>query len=97
MATPPDWKLGRDFFLKAENIDPGPFEDKPGRFPPMGLALWEGDEGTPVPEGHLFQIRTSRVLTEKVCSVWRIKAEVDFTDDEKSEMQQVGATLQEAQ
>jgi hypothetical protein len=29
--------------------------------------------------------------------VWRIKADEDFTDDEKSEMEQVGATLQEVQ
>jgi hypothetical protein len=27
--------------------------------------------------------------------VWRIKADEDFTDAEKSEMEQVGATLQE--
>lgn len=97
VATPPDWQLGSDFFLAAEKIDPGPIESAPGQFPPMGLALWGVSEGTPAPEGHQFQIRTSLVLTEKVCSVWRIKAEVDFTDAEKSELEQVGKTLREVQ
>jgi hypothetical protein len=97
VAAPPGWKLGTDFFLAAENIDPGPIESAPGEYPPMGLALWGVGEGTPAPEGHFFQIRTSRVVTEKVCSVWRIKADVDFTDAEKSELEQVGTTLQEVQ
>ena len=59
------------------------------------LALWGSGTGTPAPEGKWFQIRTSRVNDGKVCSVWRIKESTDFTDDEKSEMERVGATLQE--
>jgi hypothetical protein len=47
-----------------------------------------------MPEGHYFQVRTSRVIGEQVCSVWRIKADTDFTDGEKSQMEQVGTTLQ---
>ena len=86
-----------DFFLAAEEPDPGPFEDMPGQYPPSGLALWVTDDTTQLPEGHYFQIRTSRVGNEQVCSVWRIKADVDFTDAEKSEMEQVGATLLEVQ
>ena len=97
VATPPEWELEVDFFLAAEEPDPGPFEDMPGQYPPSGLALWGAGEGTPLPEGKHFQIRTSRVGNEQVCSVWRIKADVDFTDAEKSEMEQVGATLQEVQ
>jgi hypothetical protein len=95
VATPTEWQLGSDFFLAVENADPGPFEEAPGQFPPMGLALWGGDESTPLPEGKHFQLRTSLVIGDQVCSVWRIKAEADFTDAEKSEMEQVGATLQE--
>jgi hypothetical protein len=97
VAAPPEWELGSDFFLAVEEPDPGPFEDMPGQYPPSGLALWGAGEGTPLPEGHYFQIRTSRVIDGQVCSVWRIKADTDFTDDEKSEMEQVGATLQEVQ
>jgi len=97
VAAPPDWELGTDFFLALEEPDPGPFEDVPGQYPPSGPALWGAGEGSPLPEGHHFQIRTSRVIGEQVCSVWRIKADEDFTDDEKSEMEQVGATLQEVQ
>jgi hypothetical protein len=93
VATPPDWQLGSDFFLALEEPDPGPFEDVPGQYPPSGLALWGAGEGTPLPEGRHFQIRTSRVIGEQVCSVWRIKADEDFTEAEKAEMEQVGATL----
>lgn len=94
VATPPDWQLGHDFFLAAQKPDPGPFEDKPGVFPPMGKALWDGID---LPAGKHFQIRSSRVFDELVCSVWQIKADVDFTDVEKSELEQVGQTLQEVQ
>jgi|WetSurMetagenome_2_1015567.scaffolds.fasta_scaffold21297_4 hypothetical protein len=93
VAAPPDWKLGVDFYLEAEKSDPGPIENAPGEFPPSGLALWAG-EGTPMPVGHLFQVRTSRVIGEQVCSVWRVKKDADFTAEEKSQMEQVGATLQ---
>jgi hypothetical protein len=95
VATPPEWQLGSDFFLAVENADPGPFEEAPGQFPPMGLALWGGNESTPLPEGKHFQLRTALVIGGQVCSVWRIKTETDFTDAEKSEMEQVGKTLQE--
>jgi hypothetical protein len=94
VAAPPEWQLGVDFFLEAEKTDLGPIENAPGEFPPSGLALWEVGEGTPMPEGHYFQVRTSRVIGEQVCSVWRIKADTDFTDGEKSQMEQVGTTLQ---
>jgi hypothetical protein len=94
VATPPGWVLGKDFFLKAEKTDPGPFVDRPGQYPPMGLALWGIDKDTQLPEGKRFQSRVSLVIGETVCSVWRIKALTDFTADEKSEMQQVGKTLQ---
>jgi hypothetical protein len=49
---------------------------------------------TQLPEGHNFQLRTSLVFSEKVCSVWRIKADTDFTDEEKRFMEQLGGTLQ---
>ena len=97
VAAPPEWELGSDFFLAVEEPDPGPFEDVPGQYPPSGPALWGAGEGTPLPEGKHFQIRTSRVMDGQVCSVWRIKADEDFTDAEKAEMEQVGATLQEVQ
>jgi hypothetical protein len=93
VAAPPEWKLGVDFYLEAEKSDPGPIENAPGDFPPSGLALWAG-EGTPAPAGHYFQVRSSRVIGEQVCSVWRVKADTDFTAEEKSQMEQVGTTLQ---
>jgi hypothetical protein len=40
-------------------------------------------------------MRTSLVTGERVCSVWRIQQSNDFTEAEKSIMQQVGASLQE--
>jgi hypothetical protein len=95
VATPPEWQLGTDFFLAMEEADPGPFAEAPGSYPPSGLALWGIGEGTPVPEGTRYQIRTSRVNDGQVCSVWRVKADIDFTDDEKSQLEQVGATMQE--
>ncbi len=97
VATPPEWQLGTDFFLAAEKAEPGPFADAQGSYPPSGLALWGIGTGTPAPEGTRFQIRTSRVNDGQVCSVWRVKADTDFTDEEKSQMEQVGATLQQVQ
>jgi hypothetical protein len=97
VATPPDWQPGRDFFLEAESSDPGPFVNKPGQFPPMGTALWGGDKGSQLPKGKQFQMRTSLVSGDRVCSVWRIKQSIDFTAAEKSEMEQVAKTLQEVQ
>jgi hypothetical protein len=95
VATPPDWQLGRDFFLSAGSTNPGPFVSTPEQFPPMGLALWGVDDITQLPKNHQFQIRTSLVIGERVCSVWFIKQSTDFTDVEKNTMQQVGETLQE--
>jgi hypothetical protein len=97
VAAPPDWKLGVDFYLEAEKTDPGPIENAPGEFPPTGLELWGISEGTPMPEGHYFQVRTSRVIGEQVCSVWRVRADTDFTAEEKSQMEQVGITLRGVQ
>jgi hypothetical protein len=94
VATPPDWQLGVDFFIGVDKADPGPIEGAPGQYPPSGLALWGVDDMTQLPEGHNFQLRTSLVFSEKVCSVWRIKADTDFTDEEKRFMEQLGGTLQ---
>lgn len=96
VSAPPDWQLGRDFFLEAEKPDPGPFVNAPGQFPPRGLALWGADKLTDLPEGKQFQIRKSLMTGDRVCSVWRIKASTNFTEAEKSQMEQVGKTLQEA-
>lgn len=95
VATPPDWQLGTDFFLQAGSTNPGPIASKPGQFPPMGLALWGVDQITQLPPGQQFQIRTSLVTGDHVCSVWRIKDSTDFTNDERNTMEQVGKTLQE--
>lgn len=95
VATPPDWQLGVDFFLAAEKTGPGPFEDSSEQFPPSGPALWGGDADAQLPEGKWFQMRTALVTDDGVCSVWRIRENTDFTDDEKSQLEQVGSTLQE--
>jgi len=95
VATPPDWQLGTDFFLQAGSTNPGPMASKPGQFPPMGLALWGVDQITQLPQGQQFQIRTSLVTGDHVCSVWRIKDSTDFTAAERTTMEQVGKTLQE--
>jgi hypothetical protein len=92
VAAPPGWELGHDFFLLAQEPDPDLFETRPGHFPLRGEVLWQD---IPLPDGRLFQIRESLVLDELVCSVVRIRAEFDFTDAEKSELEQVGKTLQE--
>jgi len=94
-ATPPDWQLGVDFFLEAEEAVPGPFENAPGQYPPTGLTLWGTDGESEVPEGHWFQTRISLVSGDLVCSVWRVREATDFTADEKSVMDQVGSTLME--
>jgi hypothetical protein len=95
VAAPPDWQLGRDFFLQADSTDAGPFVSTPRHYPPMGLALWGVEDITHLPKGRQFQMRTSLVTGERVCSVWRIQQSNDFTEAEKSIMQQVGASLQE--
>ena len=95
VAIPSDWQLGKDFFLQADKTDADLFAKGPGQLPPMGQSMWGIDKGAQLPEGKSFQVRTSKVIGAKVCSVWRIKAASDFTDAEKSEMEQVGKTLQE--
>jgi len=95
VATPPGWKLGSDFFFEAGKINSGPFRGTPGVFPPVGPILWATPEAGQTPQGRQFQVRKSLVTGTIVCSVWRIKANTDFTDVEKSEMDQVGQTLQE--
>jgi len=96
LPTPADWLIGREFFLKRENAET--LKNKPGRFPPRGLALWgierRGDHEFPqVPPGKRFQIRTSVVQGDSVCSVWRIRETAKFTESEKGAMRQVGKTL----
>ena len=83
-----------DFFIGVDIADPGPFENAPGQYPPTGLALWGVDDSTQLPEGHYFQIRASKVDDGQVCSVWRIKKDVDFSDEEKKFLEQVSDTLQ---
>jgi hypothetical protein len=97
VATPAGWQLGVDFFLGVDKADPGPMEGAPGQYPPTGLSLWGTDDATQLPEGHYYQIRASRVDDGKVCSVWRIKADVDFADEEKEFLEQVSETLQAVQ
>ncbi len=96
VATPPDWQMGADYFLEAEKAAPPPIEGMQGWFPPSGLALWGVKDTTELPPGRQFQIRTSLVNADRVCSVWRIKPETDFTTEETALMEQVGKTLQEA-
>jgi hypothetical protein len=92
VSTPPNWKLGVDFFLESEQMDKGPFESVPGQFAPMVAPLWANQQ---IPEGHQYQIRASLVNGGHVCSVWRIREDTNFTAEEKIEMEQVGKTLQE--
>ncbi len=95
VTTPPNWQMGKDFFLAVEQAAPSPIANATGPFPPMGLGLWGGESGSQLPQGQYFQIRTSLVIGDRVCSVWRIKESTEFTADEKSEMERVGKTLQE--
>ena len=99
VTTPPDWQLGRDFFLKREMAHTGPGASGSRRLPPTGLALWGIDphdnEKLPVlPQGKRFLMRISLVRGESVCSVWRIKQSSDFTAEEKNTMRSVGKTLE---
>lgn len=96
VATPPDWQLGREFFLQRENAET--LKGQPGRFPPRGLKVWgierrDPNEFPQIPPGKRFQVRTSVVQGDGVCSVWRIKQAANFTEAEKSTMRQVGKTL----
>jgi hypothetical protein len=94
VATPPDWQLGKDFFLAADKPDPGPFAGTPGAYPPMGEALWKDNPGL---QGHYFQTRRTLMGGELICSVWRIQADTAFTDEQERELDEVGKTLQEVQ
>lgn len=96
VATPAGWQMGREFFLKREKAES--VKDRPGRLPPRGLALWGIERGDhkqfpQVASGKRFQIRTSVVRGDGVCSVWQIKEAVSFTDTEKSTMKRIGKTL----
>ena len=98
VATPADWQLGRDFFLKLESKDPATTAYGPKRPPIGGLALWGFDARDPktidqVPKGHWYQWRKLLVHGDAVCSVWCVKESTDFTLEEKSTMAQVGNTL----
>ena len=98
VATPADWQPGRDFFLRQEKANTAPAELGSQRLPPTGLALWgidmhDREKATQLPKGKRFQIRTSVVHGESVCSVWRIKESTDFTAEEKAMMQKDGQTL----
>ncbi len=97
VSTPPEWQLGTDFFLAAEQPGPGPVENSVGVYPPSAAGLWGIAAGTPAPEGTWFQIRASLTGDEVVCSVWRTRGAKDFSEDEKSQLQQVGQTLQVVQ
>ena len=98
VATPADWQPGRDFFLKQEKANTTQTALGAERLPPTGFALWKIDmhdrkKATQMPKGKRFQIRTSVVHGESVCSLWRIKESTDFTAEEKAMMQKVGQTL----
>jgi hypothetical protein len=99
VSTPADWQIGRDFFLERQAAVSGPFPSNSGLYPANGLELWGVDgndpvKASPLPTGHLFQVRASVVKGQTVCSVWRIKESTDFTPQELDTMQQVGKTLQ---
>jgi hypothetical protein len=98
VATPADWQLGRDFFLKLQRKDTATAEHGPKRPPVGGLALWGFDANDPktidqVPKGHWYQFRKVLVHGDAVCSVWCVKESTDFTLAEKSTMARVGNTL----
>jgi hypothetical protein len=59
--------------------------------------LWGIDPRVPatfkgVPSGKRHQLRQANVVGDTVCSVWQIRTDA-FSDAEKAELQQVGATL----
>ena len=98
VATPADWQLGRDFFLKLEGKKTSTTAH--GLKPPTitGLALWGFNANDPktidqVPKGHWYQYRKVLVHGDAVCSFWCVKESTDFTPEEKSTMVQVGNTL----
>jgi hypothetical protein len=91
VATPPEWVLGVDFFIGMDEVNPGPFEDHPGKYPPMGEALWKDNPGL---QGDYYQDRRTLMAGDLVCSVWRIQADVEFSSEQQKEMDQVGQTLE---
>jgi len=99
VSTPSDWQLGRDFFLEREAAIANPIPGESGLYPPMGAQLWGVEasnpaKASPAPTGEWYQLRTSVVDGDWVCSVWRINASTDFTATDKATMDQVGKTLQ---
>ena len=98
VATPADWQLGRDFFLKLETKRTSAPAPGPRRPPILGLALWGVDGHDPkkiaqLPKGHWYQFRKLLVHGDAVCSFWCVKESTDFTPEENSTMAQVGNTL----
>jgi hypothetical protein len=91
VAAPSDWVLGVDFFIGADKVDPGPFEDHPGKYPPTGEALWKDNPGL---HGNYYQDRRTLMVGDTVCSVWRIQADVEFSSEQQKEMDRVGKTLE---
>ena len=93
--TPSDWQLGKDFFLEEENAETAPFSQATAVVPPLDDSLWDSSDSTSLPDGTQFQLRTSLVNGNKVCSVWRIQSGSDFSLSDQNQMVQVGKTLQE--
>ncbi len=94
VATPPDWRAGREFFLKKEPAEIRQTAQGKQAFPPRGFALWEnGSLPKPAGDARRFQLRHAQVRGEEVCSVWRIKVGASFTPEETSLADQVGQTL----
>jgi hypothetical protein len=98
VATPADWQLGKDFFLKLEAKVISTAEHGPKQPPVGGLALWGFDANDPktidqVPKGHWYQFRKVLVHGDAVCSFWCVKESADFTLEEKSTMIRAGNTL----
>ncbi len=94
VATPPDWQLGREFFLKKEAAYTRDTGIGKQAYPPRGAALWdEGGAPTAPGDGRRFQLRYATVQRGDACSVWRIKAGTTFTPEETALVDQVGQTL----
>jgi hypothetical protein len=98
VATPPDWQLGREFFLQRQTIDTSQTARTPRGVPPAGLALWGIDAQNreklmQLPAGKRYRLYTYLLHGEAMCSVWRIKGITDFTAEEKTTMAQISKTL----
>ncbi len=94
VSTPPDWQLGREFFLKKEAAYIRETANGKQAYPPRGFALWDGN-AAPGAAGEVkrFQLRHAKVQGQEVCSVWRVKEGTTFTADETALVDQIGQTL----